>query len=378
MSYATLPPHAPPVRNVGAPLAVIIALGTIAALILSLLTAVNPAGAAVGFALSTLAMVAVVACYLWLDRWEPEPPRLLVTAFLWGTSVAVVISLAAENLIEASLPGEQTTFATAAVVAPVVEEAAKGLFLLLMMTGRRRNELNTLTDCLVYAGLTGAGFAWLENIFYIASGESLASSLAIAGLRLVMGPFAHPLFTTMFAIGVYFALRQRSSAAKLGSLSLGYAAAVLLHGLWNGSAVLGPGTYLGVYLVWMMPVFGLAIALAVASRRRESRIIAAQLPAMVSSGLVSPAETTWLASIPARKAAVGSAARYGGRQAGSAVKRFVLDVVKLAYVRDRIDRGFGDDRVFALQHEEVRRVLAARAAAAPALAQLAAYRLPLR
>jgi putative ABC transport system permease protein len=49
-----------------------------------------------------------------------------------------------------------------------------------MMTGRRRTELNTLTDCLVYSGLTALGFAWLENIFYIASGESLGESLTIA------------------------------------------------------------------------------------------------------------------------------------------------------------------------------------------------------
>ena len=59
-----------------------------------------------------------------------------------------------------------------AVAAPLIEEAAKGLFLLVMMTGRRRNELNSLTDCLVYAGLVGAGFAWLEDILYIANGES--------------------------------------------------------------------------------------------------------------------------------------------------------------------------------------------------------------
>ncbi len=86
-----------------------------------------------------------------------------------------------------------------AVGAPVIEEAAKGAFLLLMMTGRRRNELNSLTDCLVYAGLVGAGFAWLEDILYIAGGETLGDSLLTAALRLIMGPFAHSLFTTMFA-----------------------------------------------------------------------------------------------------------------------------------------------------------------------------------
>ena len=387
VTYATLPPLPTPVRKVGAPLAAIIGLGTLAALILSLLTAVNPGGTVLGFGLATASMALVVACYLWLDRWEPEPPRLLVLAFLWGSSVAVVGSIVLEHIIDRSLPGRvagapgaeaTASFATVAIGAPIVEEATKGLFLLLMMTGRRRAELNTLTDCLVYAGLTAAGFAWLENIFYIANGETVAGSLAVAGLRLVLAPFAHPLFTTMIGIGVYYAMHQHNRAAKVGCLVAGYVAAVVMHGLWNGSAVMGASAYLGVYVLWMMPIFALAITVAVASRRRERRIITAQLPAMVAGGLVAPQEAPWLASIPGRKLAVATARQFGGRTAGSAVKQFVQQVVELAYVRDRIDRGFGDPRVFALQNEEAYRVAAYRAAAGPALYQLGAYRFPVR
>jgi RsiW-degrading membrane proteinase PrsW (M82 family) len=383
VSYAAVPPLPAPVRQVGAPLAAIVVLGTITALILTLQTAVNPGGTVLGFGLATTAMVVVLLCYLWLDRWEPEPPRLLVLSFLWGASVAVLIAVGLVGLIDASLPQPapadgQTRFVTAVVAAPLVEEAAKGMFLLVMMTGRRRNELNNLTDCLVYAGFTGAGFAWLENIFYIANGETVASSLAIAGLRLVLGPFAHPLFTTMFAIGVFAALRQRSVAVRVVCLLAGYAAAGLLHGLWNASAVAGGQTYLGVYVMWMMPIFALAVLLAVTSRRRERRIILAQLPAMVGAGLVTPAEAGWLGALGTRKMAVRSAIRDGGRPAGSAVKRFVQQVVELAYVRDRIDRGFGDERVFALQHEEAHRVVAARHTAGPALHRLGGTRFPVR
>jgi hypothetical protein len=50
-------------------------------------------------------------------------------------------------------------------------------------------------------------------------------------------------------------------------------------------------------------------------------------------------------------------------------------VVELAYVRDRIDRGFGDPRVYALQNEEAYWLTASRAAA-PTLQQLAGYRAP--
>ena len=378
MFYATVPPLPRPVRKVGAPLAAIVGLGTIAGLILLLVTAADPGGTALGFALSTAAMALVLLCYLWLDRWEPEPPRLLIMAFLWGASVAVLLSVVFEHMIEQTFGtgGDTPSFVTVAVAAPVIEEAAKGLFLLLMMTGRRRNELNTLTDCLVYAGFTAVGFAWLENIFYIASGETLPTSLAVAGMRLLIGPFAHPLFTTMTGIGVYFALKQRGVGAKVGCVLLGYLGAVLMHGLWNGSALFGAKTYLGVYVLWMMPVFALAITLAVASRRREQQIIAGKLPGMVAERLLTPVEATWLHSLKSRKAAVQIAHRHGGRPAASAVKLFVMQVVELAYVRDRIDRGFGDERVFALQNEEAYGVMAARAAAGPALQGLSGTRFP--
>ena len=84
------------IRKVGAPLGVIIALGTLAGLIVILLTAANPVGTAIGFVLSSVAMTVVLLAYLWLDRWEPEPPRLLVLAFLWGASVAVLVSVSLE------------------------------------------------------------------------------------------------------------------------------------------------------------------------------------------------------------------------------------------------------------------------------------------
>ncbi|HNF07493.1 MAG TPA: PrsW family intramembrane metalloprotease [Mycobacterium sp.] len=374
-----MPPLPRPIRKVGAPLAVIITLGTLAGLILILLTAVNPAGTALGFVLSTIAMSLVLLCYLWLDRWEPEPPRLLVLAFLWGASIAIVVSVLLEAYIESAInPGQTaTSFVTVAVVAPVVEEAAKGMFLLIMMTGRRRNELNSLTDCLVYAGVVAVGFAWLEDIFYIADGETLASSLVTAAMRLIMGPFAHPLFTTFTGVGVYFALQQRNTLAKVGYVVLGYLAAVVMHGLWNGSALVGVQAYFGVYVAWMMPIFGLAIALAVGSRRREQRIVAEKLPGMVAAGLVTPQEAGWLGSIGTRKQAVAAVRQSGGRAAGVAVQKFAAQVIELAFVRDRIDRGFGDERVFALQTEEAYGVHAARAAAFPSLQWLAGYRPPL-
>ncbi|WP_264001089.1 PrsW family glutamic-type intramembrane protease, partial [Mycolicibacterium gadium] len=134
MSYPFPPPMPRPVRKVGAPLAVIIVLGTVAGLILTLLTAVNPAGTVIGFTLATMATALVVLSYLWLDRWEPEPPRLLVFAFVWGASVAVVVSVGLEVVFDAAVNtggsesntgGSESSPFTIAVGAPLIEEAAK-------------------------------------------------------------------------------------------------------------------------------------------------------------------------------------------------------------------------------------------------------------
>ncbi len=354
-------------RKVGAPLGVIIALGTAVALILFTITAINPVGAVIGIVLTTAAIVVVLLAYLWLDRWEPEPPRLLVFAFLWGASVAIVVSIVLELVFEQAINPAATVESdssalTVALGAPLIEEAAKGAFLLLMLTGRRRLELNSLTDCLVYAGLVGAGFAWIEDIFYIANGENLAASLVTAALRLVMAPFAHSLFTTMTGIGVYFALKERNPLAKVAWIALGYIVAVLLHGIWNGSALFGVETYFAVYAFFMVPIFGLVITLAVHSRRREQRTVAEKLPGMVAAGLVSPDEAAWLGSMATRKQAIAAARGFGGKTAARATKRFAAQVVELAFVKDRIDRGFGDARVSELFNDETQSLRAMRAA----------------
>lgn len=372
-------PHLPrKLRNVGAPLAVIIALGTLTVLILVAITMVNPSGAVLGLVLTTLAMTVVIGAYLWLDRWEPEAGRLLILAFLWGASAAVVVSVLAEQVFEtvvnpAATADSATSTLTVVLGAPLIEEAAKGAFLLIMMTGRRRRELTSLTDCLVYAGLTAAGFAWLEDIFYIANAETMAASLGTAGLRLLMAPFSHSLFTTFIGIGVYVALQQRSRLVGAAAILAGYLVAVAMHGLWNGSARLGANTYFSVYLLWMVPLFVTAIVLAVHSRRREQRVVAAKLPGMVAAGLVTPDEAGWLGSMRTRRQAVAVARRFG-RPAARSVTDFAVAVVELAFVRDRIDRGLVDGATVAQFNDDTQQLRAERAVAEPVLRQMAGWR----
>ena len=50
-------------------------------------------GVVVGALCALLPVGPVVAAFLWIDRWEPEPPRLLLIAFLWGACFAALGAL---------------------------------------------------------------------------------------------------------------------------------------------------------------------------------------------------------------------------------------------------------------------------------------------
>ena len=72
-----------------------------------------------------------VALAWWLDRYEKEPLWLLTITFLWGAIPAIVLSLVAEIVldipVQAFVLGQGGTLISTAVIAPVVEEIAKGI-----------------------------------------------------------------------------------------------------------------------------------------------------------------------------------------------------------------------------------------------------------
>src|SRR4051794_19376049 len=103
----------------------------------------------------------LVACFLWLDRYEPEPRRLLAGGLLWGVFVATAIALLLEGV--GGFVGGISDHRMLEVGAPVAEQASKGLFLLLLLWWRRA-ELDGVLDGIVDAGMVGVGFAFTENM----------------------------------------------------------------------------------------------------------------------------------------------------------------------------------------------------------------------
>ncbi len=324
------------VATVGVPTSVLILAGIATALALSFDVVTNPVLAAVGIILSGAACGIVVLCYLWLDRWEPEPPRLLLFAWLWG-GVAAAFALITSLF--------DTDFFVATVIrAPIVEEVAKGSFLLIMATGVRRRELNSFIDCLVYAGLVGASFGFIENVLYLARGQDIYGTVGVAIVRLAT-PFLHPFFTSLTAIGLWLGLRRPGKYAWLGGMALGCLGAVLLHMIWNA-------TGLRVHFALFLPLFGGAVALALVSRHREHKVLLSQLPGMVVVGLLTPPEATWLSTLAGRRRWSSEAEQGWGEQAGEVVRTFAGAITELAFARDRFAHG-GGSRELLDRHTEL-------------------------
>ena len=364
----TAPPSYQPYRpypaarrtGTGAPIAVLVLLGVLAAVVLLLEGAEHPVGLIVATPLTALAMSVVVAAYLWLDRWEPEPTRLLLLAFLWGATVAVIASVVLE-LATSEVLGEGITLTLAA---PAIEEAAKGAFVLIMLTGARRREFDGVVDGLVYAGFAAVGFAFIEDVGYIAQtfGQGTDVTIGTAVLRLALAPFAHPLFTSLIGLGVGLA-SERTGPSRWGYPAAGYLGAVALHALWNSSLLFGLAGYLVVYVVIMVPALAGAILVARHHRRRERDVINRQLPAMVYYRWLSPAEAGWLASIAARRRWLRVVRHRSGRAGVRALQAFQQAATELAFLRDRVERGVGPADAYWQHTELVQRLAVSRAQA---------------
>jgi RsiW-degrading membrane proteinase PrsW (M82 family) len=312
---------------------------------LVLVAANAPDALAIGVVLAALPVGPVIACFLWLDRYEPEPGRLLALAFGWGALVATAVALILQALDQYFLGTPDD--ASAAIVAPITEEAAKGLFILLLLWFRR-NELDGILDGIVYAGMVGIGFAFTENILYLSSayvgGDGQAGgiegAITLFVVRGVFSPFAHPLFTAFTGIGIGIAVVSRTPAARVLAPLAGYLLAVAAHAAWNVSVFLGSGErFVLTYLFVMVPGFFLIVGFAIWARRREAILLTEALTDCARRGFIDPAEIPWLVRLPARREARRIAEAVGGREARLTMAEYQQQAIELGFLHSRFLRG---------------------------------------
>ncbi|SDM56407.1 Membrane proteinase PrsW, cleaves anti-sigma factor RsiW, M82 family [Streptomyces wuyuanensis] len=340
-------------------------------------------GFLVGLGLAVLPVPLLMGAFRWLDRVEPGPWRNLVFAFAWGACAAALVAIIANSFATqwiATATADPTHADTigATVIAPVVEETAKAAAVLLVFLFRRR-DFTGLVDGVVIAGFTAAGFAFTENILYLGNafgedqefGTSGFASVTAATffVRIVMSPFAHPLFTVLTGIGfgLAAATARHRRVRRVALPMLGLLLAMSVHALWNGSGVFGPWGFFAVYAAFMVPAFGLLTWLAVWTRQRELRTVAAELPAYAAAGWLAPAEPLALSSMKARTMARDVAGRTHGPAAARAVSEYEVFATSLAFLRHRAERGTAGPDFVAREQELLHHLWQRRDLAGPAL-----------
>jgi protease PrsW len=295
--------------------------------------------------LAALPVGPLVSCYLWLDRYEPEPRYLLALGLAWGGFVATAVALLLQGL--GGFAGGLTTQQQLSVFAPLTEEATKGAFLLLLLWWRR-HELDGILDGIVYAGMVGIGFAFTENILYLAAAYNGTEGIAPGGVealtgtflvRCIAAPFAHPLFTAFTGIGVGIAVATRSPFVRLVAPLAGYLAAVLAHGLWNGSTLGGVDNFLTVYITTMVPVFVVVVVFAIWRRRAERTMLTRALTDAAARGLIPATDIAWVVDLNARKAARRHAVKHGGSAGEAAMAEYQQAAIELGFLHHRYLRG---------------------------------------
>ncbi|MEV0619182.1 PrsW family intramembrane metalloprotease [Nonomuraea sp. NPDC050404] len=344
--------------------ALLIGLVVSGVLALVLLAVMLLSGGPVGFGLSALLAVAplpvLLAAVLSLDRLEPEPKLHLAFAFAWGAGVAIAAGIALTLLGQELFT--RAGYASAAVenigvviLAPVIEEALKGSALLLLL--RRRMEIDGLTDGIVYASMTGLGFAAVENVGYylLAFGEDGAgAAVQLFVVRGLIDPLGHPIYTSLIGIGVAYAL-TRTNAARYAAIPIGYLGAVFLHALWNGAATTGSLSWLGAAYLVIMAALILIIVVTVLERRHLVARMGYFLPAYGPTGLVSETDLRMLSTLSARKAARKWAR---GAGLGRAMSDYQQAATELTMLHVRAERQGIDPRRFALERDAYLGVMA--------------------
>lgn len=222
-----------------------------------------------GVAALFMPIIFLIIGYL-ADYYEREPFRFILAMFMWGvmsTLFAFFINTLLSMLLGATMSEGLALVITAVLIAPVVEEVAKGTGLL-VISGH--HEYDDAFDGILYGFAIGMGFAAVENWLYFASN---ASPVAVGGLtewaynilyRSFLCALAHGGFTAAIGgmIG-YFKSKNNLRVNSYKGFLIGLPIAIVLHGIFNFTAIIDAiiQTALGVPVPVFDPILTIAMTL---------------------------------------------------------------------------------------------------------------------
>jgi RsiW-degrading membrane proteinase PrsW (M82 family) len=228
-----------------------------------------------------LPMLLYVGALYWADRYEKEPKRMLAAAFLWGAIPALLVAIAVRLFfrLPVDLLGPEAIEAVrAGLVAPLVEEALKGVAVIFIAV-RYRLEFDNVLDGIIYGAMVGFGFAMTGNTlsylgaFLLRGFGGLSSTIFVEG---VLYGLNHALYSALFGAGLGYARLARQRWQRWSIPLATFVLAVVSHALHNlairNAVGLNPltvvATWAGVLVIVVVIVWSL---------KRQQRCLVAEL-----------------------------------------------------------------------------------------------------
>jgi protease PrsW len=178
----------------------------------------------------------------WMDRYEREPFWLVTLNFFWGATGAIVFGIIGSIIMGLGVSefiyqfandsdaGTLNNLAGAVIVAPVVEESTKGIFLLMMAFSR---QFDGPVDGAVYGGAVGLGFGMTENFLYFMSfPQDYVGLFVLILIRTLFSAVLHCCTQAVFGAAIGYA-KFKGIFAKLTIIPLGLGIAIFMHFMWN-------------------------------------------------------------------------------------------------------------------------------------------------
>jgi len=238
-------------------------------------------------ALAAIIPMSIYVVLIWkFDRYDKEPFKLVFTNYLWGALGAIVLALIGSIFFTmiASLfirDSVQLSRFGAVVVAPIVEEITKGLFLLITITNKK---FDNITDGFVYGGAIGLGFGMTENfLYFITYGDTLVNWITIVIIRTLFSAVMHCVATATFGAFLAYGKFKKPSLKIFFTLS-GLFIAMFIHLAWNFSVSFEQTTLIGfLFMLFTIIIFISVFAVSILSERK---IIYIELLGEVETGLI--------------------------------------------------------------------------------------------
>ena len=189
-----------------------------------------------------------LSALIFLDSYKLVKFRSIVFIIFAGGCIAG-LSFVVNSVALAALKWYAVLFTR--YVAPVIEESLKSMYLLYLI---RRERIGFMVDAAIDGFAIGAGFAFIENIYYL---ELISSqNILLWFIRGLGTAMMHGGTTAMFGV-VVKNLSDRSGSIRIADVLPGLTIAVVTHSLFNHffvSPVLST-----VFLVLLLPAIIVAV-----------------------------------------------------------------------------------------------------------------------